>query len=371
MDQDRLNQLALHCIPGIGSVTIRQLLAYCGSAEAVWGSRKGRLFAIPGIGPATYALLQKQDQAFKDAENIQRAAESAGIELLMHSDPQFPSRLKHIPDAPSLLYYRGNTNLNSVKILSIVGTRRSTKYGADITCKLIHDLKPFNPLIISGLAYGIDILAHRTALQEKLHTVAVLAGGLDRIYPSDHIKIAHCLTDQGGLLSEHPPGTVSEAHRFPARNRIIAGISDGVIVVEAREKGGALITARLANDYDREVFTFPGSVNAAASAGCHKLIKRNQAHLVTSAMDIIGLMGWSDKDKNAAAPAIDIEGLPVTERRIFSYLSQEIHSRSIDQICWSTNLTIYEAATALLQLEFKGLIHALPGKQYRSVYPNT
>jgi DNA processing protein len=370
MDENRLNQLALHCIPGIGSVTIRQLLAYCGSAESVWRSGKRQLFAVPGVGPATYTLLHRKTEAFSKAEDILKKVEKMGISILFHSDSGFPARLRHIPDAPSLLYVTGNADLNHKHILAVVGTRRSSSYGISLTHKLIEDLRPFNPMIISGLAYGIDIAAHKSAIRQQLVTSAVMAGGLDYIYPSDHYHIAQSIKDNGALITEHPPGSMPEAHRFPARNRIIAGMADAVIVCEAREKGGALITARLANDYDREVFAFPGHVNAPASAGCHKLIKRNQAHLITSFEDIVKIMSWEGAVEEPGQPEVNLENLPVTERRIFSYLSEEGVSRSIDQITWATNLTIYETATALLQLEFKGLIKVLPGKHYKANYPN-
>ncbi len=371
MDENRLNQLALHCIPGIGSVTIRQLIAYCGSAESVWQKGRRHLFAIPGIGPATCSLLRQKKEAFIRAEEILRKVEHSGTSMLFHSDSNFPARLKHIPDAPSLLYVGGNANLNHQRILAIVGTRKSSRYGTTHTRKLVEGLRPWNPMIVSGLAYGIDISAHRSALDNSLPTAAVMAGGPDRIYPADHTNVAHQIREKGALVTEHPPGTMPEAHRFPARNRIIAGMADAVIVTEAREKGGALITARLANDYNREVFALPGSVDAPASAGCHKLIKRNQAHLITSYQDIIEIMGWEDSKDDQPSTAFNPESLPVTERRIFVYLAGEGISRSIDQITWATNLTIYETATALLQLEFKGLIEVLPGKHYRTTYPNT
>jgi len=366
MDENRLNQLALHCIPGIGSVTIRQLIAYCGSAEAVWHRRKKQLLSIPGVGPATYTLLNHKKEAFDRAEQIVRKSSGDGSKIIFHSDEEFPSRLRHICDAPSLLFMKGKGNLNPDRTLAIVGTRQATGYGLDQTHQLLTGLANYDPQIISGLAYGIDIRAHRTALNQSLSTVAVLAGGLDYIYPADHEIIARRMTEKGALLSEHPPGTMPEAHRFPARNRIIAGMADGVLVTEARDKGGALITARLANDYNREVFALPGSVNAASSAGCHLLIKRNQAHLITSCEDIINILGWSDGGIRQRVISVDEESLPVAERRIYAFLKSENASRSMDQISWTTNLTIHETATALLQLEFKGLIRAMPGKQYQA-----
>ncbi|MEJ2005488.1 MAG: DNA-processing protein DprA, partial [Cyclobacteriaceae bacterium] len=330
-----------------------------------------KLFAIPGVGPATYALLHRKSEAFQQAEQILSNTEKTGIEILFHSDKKFPSRLRHIPDAPSLLYTKGPANLNHNRIMAIVGTRQSTSYGISFTRELIHQLKPYNPLIISGLAYGIDINAHRASLGCGLSTAAILAGGLDYIYPADHGRIAMQMTDQGALITEHPPGTAPEAHRFPARNRIIAGMADAVLVTEARIKGGALITARLANDYDREVFALPGPVDSPASAGCHNLIKRNQAHLVTSSRDIIEILDWEGDAAEKKSLIIEEENLPVTERRIYAYLTDESFSRSIDQISWSTNLTIHETATALLQLEFKGLVKSLPGKHYRAHQPKT
>ena len=364
MDQNRLEQLALHCIPGIGSVTIRQLIAYCGSTEGVWKCSRKKLLSIPGIGPHVCSLLDQKNSALSRAREINRKALDHEVRILFHSDPEFPSRLRQIPDAPSLLFYRGNATLNERCSIGVIGTRRASSYGRELTEQLISELAAFNPLIISGLAYGIDSTAHRSSLRNGLKTIGVLAGGINRIYPTEHIRLADEMLHDGGLITEHPMDIAPEAHRFPARNRIIAGMADCVVITEARTTGGALITARLANDYNREVFAFPGPVSAPASQGCHLLIRRNQAHLITSAQDLAEIMGWNDLNTAPSKIHIDEESLPVPERRIYAFLGMERQPRSIDQICWSTNLSIYETATALLQLEFKGLVRSLPGKQY-------
>ncbi|MCA6079144.1 DNA-processing protein DprA [Fulvivirga sedimenti] len=364
MDQNRLDQLALHCIPGIGSVTIRQLIAHCGSASAVWAAPKKKITAIPGIGPYTYSLLSHRNTACHKAEKIAEALPGEEVRLLFHTDDTFPVRLRQIPDAPSLLYFRGTADLNQKKIIAIVGTRRATRYGLDFTSELILNLSHHKPLIISGLAYGIDICAHKCAIREGLATIGILAGGLNRIYPAGHSATAFKMIHNGGLLSEHALDIAPEAHLFPARNRIIAGIADAVIIVEAAAKGGALITARLANDYNRDVFALPGPVNAPYSTGCNNLIKRNQAHLLTSAADIEYILDWQTKEASSAHFRIVIENLSVPENRILTLLETEKYPVQLDHLSWATNLTVYETATALLQLEFKGLIRALPGNRY-------
>ncbi len=364
MDQNRLDQLALHCIPGIGSVTIRQLIAHCGSASAVWAARKKKIMGIPGIGPYIHSLLSHQHAAYNKAEKIVRSLEHEQVDLLFHTDESFPSRLRQIPDAPSLLYFKGTCDLNAKKVLAIVGTRRATSYGLKFVSELILNLSRHNPLIISGLAYGIDIAAHRSSMRQGLSTIGILAGGLNRIYPSEHVSTALGMIRNGGLISEHTLDTAPEAHLFPARNRIIAGMADAVVVVEAASKGGALITAWLANDYHRDVFALPGPVNAPYSNGCNNLIKRNQANLLTGAADIEYILNWQTEDAMAERKKIEVENLTIPEKRILAILDTEKQPVLLDHLCWATNLTIHETATALLQLEFKGLIRAVPGNRY-------
>jgi DNA processing protein len=252
VNQNRLSFLALHFIPGVGDHLIKQLISYCGSAEQVFRTPKGRLLKIPGIGQVTAESIISE-KSFRHAEDELRKAEKEETEILFFTDKNYPQRLKGIVDAPSILYHKGNASLNHPKTVAIVGTRQATEYGKQIASRIVESLKPHDPLIVSGLAYGIDIQAHKQALKVGLPTLAVMGSGIDIIYPSAHSDTAKRIATQGGLLSENKFGTKPDAHNFPARNRIIAGLCDALIVVEAADKGGALITAEIANSYNKDV----------------------------------------------------------------------------------------------------------------------
>ena len=257
MDQNRLSQLSLNFIPGIGDFLIKQLVSYCGSAENVFTWPKGKLLKIPGVGEASAKAIIHQ-RPIQKAEEVLKRAEKEGVKILLHTDKEYPYRLKQINDAPAVLFVKGDVQLNASKVVAIVGTRKATEYGRSVTQKLIAGLKEHNALIISGLAYGIDIQAHKTALRLEIPTVGVMAGGINKIYPSVHKTTAFEMQKNGGIITEHPFDVVPEPPKFPARNRIIAGLADAIVVIEAAEKGGALITAELSNDYNRDVFAVPG-----------------------------------------------------------------------------------------------------------------
>src|SRR5258708_17122306 len=259
MDQDRLSFLALHFIPGIGDYLVKQLVSYCGSAEQVFKTPKGKLLKIPGIGQVTAEAI-KSEKTFNQAEKEFKKAEKEETEILFFTDKKYPQRLKEIEDAPSLIYYKGSANLNHPKSVAIVGTRQATDYGKEMVAKIVDDLKPHDALIVSGLAYGIDIHAHKQSVKNQLLTAAVMGSGMDVIYPAAHKDTAKKIVSHGALLTENHFGTKPDAHNFPARNRIIAGLCDALIVVEAADKGGALITAEIANTYNRDVFAVPGSL---------------------------------------------------------------------------------------------------------------
>jgi DNA processing protein len=259
MNQDRLALLALHFIPGIGDYTLRQLISYSGSAEKVFKTPKGKLLKIPGIGAVTADSI-RNGKSFRRAEKEIKKAEQEDVELLFFTDKKYPSRLKSIADAPSLLYVKGQVDLENSKTVGIVGTRKATDYGKNCVEELIEGLKPHQTLIVSGLAYGIDIQAHKQAVKHGLPTVGIMGSGIDVIYPAAHKETAKKMLSNGGLITENPFGTNPDAHNFPARNRIIAGLSDALVVVEAAEKGGALITAEISNSYNKDVFAFPGNI---------------------------------------------------------------------------------------------------------------
>lgn len=303
MDQNRLSLLALHFIPGIGDYLIRQLISYCGSAEQVFKTPKGKLMKVPGIGNVTAQSIVT-GKPFREAEREVKKAEDEGVELLFYTDKKFPSRLKRIDDAPSLLYLKGNVDFENPKVVAIVGTRQATAYGRERVEELIKGLVSHHALIVSGLAYGIDIHAHKQSLKYELPTLGVMGSGIDVVYPPSHRDVAKKMVGNGGLVTENPFGTKPDAHNFPARNRIIAGLCDALVVVEAAERGGALITSEIANSYNKDVFAFPGNIGQSHSVGCNNLIKMNKANLVTGIKDLEYIMNWSVENNGQTALVI-------------------------------------------------------------------
>lgn len=365
MNQNRLSLLALHFIPGIGDRLVRQLISYCGSAENVFKTPRGKLLKIPGVGAVTAQSVVK-GKPFELAEREIGLAEAAGVRLVFFSDNDYPSRLKVLNDAPSLLYRKGNLDLDQPKTVAIVGTREATRYGREQVERLIQGLKPHAPLIVSGLAYGIDIHAHKQAVKHKVPTVGIMGSGIDVIYPSSHAQTVQSMLELGGIVTENPFGTQPDAHNFPARNRIIAGLSDALIVVEAAERGGALITANIANSYNKDVFACPGNIGQSHSEGCNNLIKTNKASLITDVKDLEYMMNW---DVNSAVPekeaTIAIADFEGDEQSIIQALSHAEGQLSLDELSWKLNLSLGQLASALLGLELKGAIRSLPGKMYR------
>lgn len=364
MDQNRLALLALHFVPGIGDYTIRQLVSYCGSAEKIFTTPKGKLMKIPGIGPVIANVIGKGKPLDKAEKELKRA-ERDSVEIIFYTDNKYPSRLKQIPDAPTLLYCKGNIDLEVNKIVGIVGTRQATSYGKDQVEKLIESLVPHGALIVSGLAYGIDIHAHKQAMKYNLNTIGVMGSGMDIIYPAAHKETAIKMQLNGGLLTENPFGTKPDAHNFPQRNRIIAGLIDALIVVEAAIKGGALITAEIANSYNKDVFAIPGSIGVTYSAGCNNLIKTNRAHLLASVKDLEYIMNW-DIEKTVSKKKItpfSLDNYSPDEKIILSLLLEKSPAM-IDELSWKSNLPISQLASVLLGLEFNGIVKSLPGKQY-------
>lgn len=365
MEQERLALLALHFIPGLGNHTIRQLIAYCGSAQQVFSIPKGKLLRVPGIGKSTVRGFVATD-AFNSAEKEIRKAEKHEVELIFYSDTRFPARLKHASDAPSLLYAKGNINFETRRSIGIVGTRKCTDYGRRCTASLIEGLAHHRPLIVSGLAYGIDIHAHQEAVRCGLQTIGVMGSGIDVIYPYAHSGTVLRMLSHGGILTENPFSTKPDAHNFPARNRIIAGLIDVLVVVEAAERGGALITADIANSYDREVLAFPGDVNKSFSVGCNNLIKANRAHLISSAEDLERIMNWDvEETKRADNRAALTIPLDADEQCVVNCLEAAEKALHIDELSWRTALPVARMATLLLNLEIKSVVRALPGRMYR------
>jgi DNA processing protein len=366
MSQDRLSFLALHFIPGIGDHLVKQLVSYCGSAEQVFKTPKGKLLKIPGIGQVTAEAILSE-RTFQQAEKEFKKAEKEETEILFFTDKNYPQRLKEIEDAPSLIYYKGNADLNHSKSVAIVGTRQATEYGKEMVAKIIDELKPHDVVVVSGLAYGIDIHAHKHSLKTGLATLAVLGSGIDVIYPAAHKDTAKKIVDNGALLTENHFGTKPDAHNFPARNRIIAGLCDALIVVEAAEKGGALITAEIANTYNKDVFAVPGSLGQAYSEGCNKLIRNNKAVIYTSIKDLEYHMNWSVEETQAGKKKVeemDFSSFSTDEQTILRILKEKNGPMMIDELTIKSSLSPSLLASLLLTLEFSDIVKSLPGKQF-------
>lgn len=359
-------KIALTLIPGIGDVHGKKLVAYCGGIEGVFKEKKAALLKIPGVGRTLAGVILRKD-FLKQAEEEARYIEKHQVRPLFYLDKEYPSRLRHCEDGPMMLYHKGNVLPEKPQVLAVVGTRRPTPYGLEIINQLMQDLRDLDILIVSGLAYGIDTWAHRASVTTELPTIAVLAHGLDNLYPFLNKPLADKIIDLGGLVTEFPSGTKLNKDYFPRRNRVIAGLSDAVLVVESAEKGGSLITADIAHSYNRDVFAVPGRANDPKSRGCNRLIKSNKAALAENAADIRYLMGWDQKP-----------GKPVIQQKLFTELSQEESAvldilsanaeSDIDDIYLKSGFTSSKVAAILLKLEFEGLVTCLPGKRYRRVH---
>ena len=366
MDNNRLSLLALHFIPGIGDHTIRQLVSYCGSAEKIFTTSKGKLLKIPGSGKVTAEAILA-GKPIKEAEKEYRKAEKHSVELIFYTDKRYPSRLKQIDDAPTLLYTKGHIDFENPRTVGIVGTRKCTDYGKECVEELTRGLVPHHALIVSGLAYGIDIQAHKQALKQNLPTIGVMGSGIDVMYPAAHRETAIKMLEHGGLVTENPFGTKPDAHNFPARNRIIAGLSDALIVVEAAEKGGALITAEISNSYNKDVFAFPGNIGRSFSAGCNNLIKSNKAHLISSVKDLEYIMNWNPSSREQKKAPLLLDTYEPEEQTALKILMDNNNALRIDELSWRSNLPLSQLASILLGLEFKGVIQSLPGKVYKVI----
>ena len=364
MDEEKRYQLALSLTNGIGNVNTKNLISYCGSASNVFKSKTPHLLKIPGVGAKTIESI-RSESVIRQADDIIADCLKSKIKILHYTDPDYPNRLKVIADAPSVLYSSGSGNYNNERILAIVGTRKATEYGKEITRKIISELAGTNTLIISGLAYGIDIEAHKACLEYGLPTYGIMANGHHKVYPSLHKKIADRMHESGGLLSENPPDKQAQAHFFPARNRIIAGMSDAVVVVEAAVKGGALITANIADSYDKYVFAVPGTIGSTYSEGCNELIRNQKAYIYTGVKDLNYYLNWDEGNKKEAEKIVDKEQLEPAELKVYNLLFTTKEAMHIDEIAWKTQLLINEVASHLLTLEFKGIVKSLPGKKFK------
>jgi DNA processing protein len=364
MTSDLLYRIALTLVPQIGDVRAKALVNIYGDARSVFKARKKELEKIDGIG-TTRAKSIAAFAGFALAEEEIKFIEKYKITPLFITDNDYPQRLLNCYDSPVLLYFRGNADLNHAKIISIVGTRNHSDYGRSVCEELIEDLQQENILIVSGLAFGIDTIAHRAALKHNQQTVGVLAHGLDMIYPSQNKSMAKHMTAQGGLLTEFPSNTNPDKQNFPRRNRIVAGICDAVIVIESSKKGGSLITAELGNSYNKDVFAVPGRTTDSKSEGCNYLVKANKASIITNAEDLLEMMNWKAVPKPPVKKQRElfIEFSPC-ERIIVDILQQQ-ENIQIDELYLKSGLSSSAMASALLMLEMNGVVSSLPGKIYK------
>lgn len=363
MKNELLYQIALTLIPNIGDVNAKALINHFGSAGAIFSASRKELESIEGLGFIRVNSI-KNFTDFSVAEEEITFIEKYNIHPLFITDKKYPQRLLNCYDSPPLLYYKGNADLNSSKIIAIVGTRNNDEYGKAICEKLVEGIINEDILIVSGLAFGIDSIAHKAALKNNLKTIGVLAHGLDRVYPSQNVSLAKQMIEAGGLITDFRSKTIPDRQNFPARNRIAAGISDCVVVIESGIKGGSLITAELGNSYNKDVFAFPGRVNDTKSEGCNYLIKNNKAALITSADDLLQNMGWKViKKKVRQQRQLFIELTP-DEKIIIDILKLQ-DQVNIDDLYFKSKLSSSAVAQALLMLEMNGIVTSLPGKIYK------
>jgi DNA processing protein len=364
MNNELLHQLALTLVPNIGDVQAKILIQHFGEVTAIFKAKTSVLEKIEGIGVVRAKSIKEFDD-FHIAEKELEFIEKYNIKAFFLTDKDYPKRLLNCYDSPTLLFYKGPADLNASKIVAIVGTRTNTEYGKQFTEKLVKDLSEQNIIIISGLAFGIDAMAHKAAIKNNLPTVGVVGHGLDKIYPSDHAGLAkEMIKNGGGILSEFFSGTKPDKHNFPLRNRIVAGISDATVLVETNIKGGSMITGNLANAYNRDVFAVPGRTTDTKSSGCNHLIKYNKAILLTDAEEILEVMGWKErKTKTKKQKELFIE-LSQEEKQVVQLL-QEKETVSIDEINLSSGLSSSTIAAAILNLELQNVVASLPGKMYK------
>lgn len=360
------NILALLKVEGVGDIVAKKLINHCGSAVNVFNSKAHHLKSIDGIGDSLIKKL-KDKAVFEKAELELKFIEREKINVLYYQNDSYPERLKHCIDGPVLLFASGNLNLDNRKMVSIVGTREITSYGTNFCKKMIEDLALFNPIIVSGFAYGVDIVAHQAAMENNLQTIGVLAHGLNQIYPKTHKKHIAKMEENGGFLTEFWSNSNPEKENFVRRNRIVAGMSEATIVIESAEKGGSLITALMANDYNRDVFAVPGRTTDKFSQGCNNLIKMQRANLMTSAADLIYNLNWEFETKQTKPIQKQLFAvLDNDEQKIYDYL-QKNGKQLLDIIALECDFPIFRISTLLLNMELKGVVRPLPGKLFEAI----
>lgn len=358
--------LRLQHVPNIGDTLAKKLISYCGSPIAIFKDNQQNLLRIDGIGTHTIKHLFEKEH-LEAAENEYNYIIKNNIVCTYFQDATYPKYLKHCIDGPILIFQKGTINLSQRKIISVVGTRNITSYGASFCEQFISDLAPLNPIIVSGFAYGVDICIQREAVKQGLQTIGCLAHGLNQIYPKVHVRYQADVLRNGGFYTEFWSTSNPERENFLKRNRIIAGMSEATVVVESAEKGGSLVTADIANSYNRDVFAVPGRTTDKYSLGCNNLIKQQKAHVMTSAADLIYLLDWDieQKPNKTIQKQLFIE-LEETEQKIYMYL-QNNGKQLLDSIALDCKIPIFKASSTLLNMEMKGVIRPLPGKLFEAI----
>ena len=361
-DNDLIYRIGVTLIPGIGNMTAKKLIAWCGDPEAIFRESRADLLKIPGMAKILHAGINLKE-LLKRAEQEMTFIRNGDIKPLYYYDDEYPERLKQCADSPLMLYYKGMEGIFEKRMLAVVGTRMATSYGKRVCQEIIEGFENDDVVIVSGMAYGIDSCAHRRALSCGLETIGVMGHGLDRIYPNENRSMAAKMLPQGGLLTEFLSGSKPDRENFPKRNRIIAGLSDAVLVVESATKGGAIITAEIANSYNRDVFAVPGRLQDPFSDGCHLLIRRNIAALARTADDIRYSMGWKNRSEKRKNNQDLLNQYEQEERAILKIILEKDRAH-IDEIVLMAGLGASKTASTLLKLEFEGVIQGLPGKLY-------
>ena len=364
-DEELFHLLALLKVDGVGDIIAKKLLTHCGSAEDVFKTKTSQIASIDGIGSVLLKKL-KDKSVFEKAEQELKFIKNNAVDVSFFLDENYPERLKHCIDGPVLLFSSGNIDLKNRKIISIVGTRQITSYGIEFCKKLIADLAPLNPIIVSGFAYGVDIVAHQAALEHNLQTIGVVAHGLNQIYPKIHKKYVAKMEENGGFMTEFWSSSNPEKENFVKRNRIVAGISEATIVIESADKGGSLITANMANDYNRDVFAVPGRTTDKYSQGCNNLIKTQKANLLSGAADLIYILNWDIEKETKPVQKQLFVSLDDDEQKVYDYL-QKNGKELLDTIALRCDFPIYRISGLLLNMELKGVIRPLPGKLFEAI----
>lgn len=358
--------LALQHVPKIGDITAKKLIAQCGSVEAVFKEKKSNLLKIDGIGTGIISELFDTIH-LEEAEKELKFIKENDIDCLLFNEEEYPYKLKHCIDSPIILFSSGNINLEQQRIISIVGTRKITTSGIAFCERLVEELSAFNPVIVSGFAYGTDITAQKNAVKHDLQTIGCLAHGLNQVYPKAHKKYVADVEKHGGFLTEFWSTSNPDRENFLKRNRVIAGLSEATIVIESAEKGGSLVTADIANSYNREVFAVPGRTTDSQSVGCNNLIKYQKAHLLSNPLDVAYMLNWQleNESKPTVQKRLFVE-LDHDEKVIYNYLKQK-DKQLLDVIALECNMPTFKTASILLNMELKGVVRPLPGKLFEVI----